>query len=257
MAQKISEHMPIILLIVVGLILLVDIINVFALGGPSFFSLIVNPGSVGSTPGSPVPPVTTSMIEGTNIAADTGNSQAIYVPTTATPVPVVSYISVVTPIPEETDHIVYRNLATPTPTLEEDTYALIYAGDLSYYKGEDATAVAVAVREPPLVISYQIAPLMENATRLVGNNSPSAKRAGSTEQLINASYISPSAVFTITVYDSKTGARISQEGFGGSAGLFTENTVTVRDAGSFIVQFDGKFVDAHVDMKIKREGNIV
>jgi hypothetical protein len=117
--------------------------------------------------------------------------------------------------------------------------------------------VAFDVKEPPMLITYRILPMMEQDSKMVVNNTPSAKKAGATDQLVNTTYASPEAVFTITVYDRNTGREIAKDGFGADYGLFTEKTMTVREAGTYLVQFDGRYVDAQVDIQIKREGNIV
>lgn len=261
MDRKLSDHVPIIIAILIGIILVIDLINVFVIGGPSFFSLIFKTGTAASTSNPSNAGTFPANPAGGNTSADSHAGSAIFVPTKATPVPVVSYVSVVTPIQEETqDHPAYRVLATPTPTQETDVYALIYSNNLSYYRGEQPTALAFDVKEPPLVIDYRIIPMTEDESKLVINKTESAKKSGQTDQLVNTTFVSPQAAFTVTVYDRNTGRKVSQEGFGTSSGEVlgdvTDKTLIVREAGSYLIQFDGKYVDVQVDMQIKRKGNM-
>jgi len=255
MDQKLSDRLPIIIVFIIGIILVIDLVNVFVIGGPSFFSLIFKPGTAAS--GNPAAGIPSGTLEN-NASLNNPSNSAIFVPTTATPVPVVSYVSEVTPIVKNTDYSpVFRTLATPAVTQETDTYALIYSRNLSYLLLENPTAVAFDVKEPPMLITYHIMPMMEQDSKLAVNNTPSAKKAGATEELVNTTYVSPEAVFTITVYDRTTGREIEKDGFGADYGLFIEKTMTVREAGTYLVQFDGRYVNAQVDIQIKRDGNIV
>jgi len=256
MDKKTADRLPVILLLIIGVILLADIVNVFALGGPSLFSMLLKPAGTGSDANTPaIPGLSGNVSEGTTLSGS-ATGQVIFVPTTATPVPVVSYISVVTPVIDTEDQPLYRNLSAPVQTRETDAYAIIYSGDLSYYYGEDPTAVQVDVKEPPLVIEFQVTPLMEEDSKIGKNLTTSAKKAGKIDELVNTTVISPQAEFTVTLYDPLSGGEISRDGFGLEYGHTAQRTITIRDAGNYIVQFDGKFVDAHVDMRIKREGNI-
>ncbi|MDD5144453.1 hypothetical protein [Methanoregula sp.] len=257
MDKKIYDRLPMILLLLIGIILVADIVNVFALGGPSLFTLLVKPAGAGSDgKSSPSSGFTGTSAPG-NVSASGAAGSAIFVPTTGTPVPVVSYVSVVTPVINSEDQPVYRTLAAPSETPEESSYAYIYSGDLSYYLGEAPTAMNVNVREPPLVIEYEVTPLIIHDSKVGGNRTTSAKKAGTTDELLNITYICPQSEFTVTIYDPRSRQKIMQDGFGLEYGHITKKTFTIRNAGEYIVQFDGNQVDAHVDMKIKREGNII
>jgi hypothetical protein len=258
MDPKLSDRIPIIIVLVVGVILVLDLVNVFVIGGPSIFSLIFKTGAAASSSSTPSTAILPASSLKENVSSGTSASSAIFVPTTATPVPVVSYIAVVTPITKDSENSpTYRSIAAPTPTQETDTYAHIYSSNLSYYHGEEATAVAFDVKEPPLVITYRVIPMITDDSKIVKNQTSSAKKEGKIDELVNSTYISPDSVFTVTVYDRKSGGELSQDGFGAGYGQFTDKTFIVRDAGSYIIQFDGKFVDAYVDMQLKREGNLV
>ena len=255
MDPKLHDRLPIIIVFIIGIILVLDLVNVFFIGGPSLFSLIFKPGNAAS--GTPHDTILTGNSSLAVASKGTSSSPAIYVPPTATPVPVVSYVAVVTPIENGDDQPAYRTLAAPTMKQQDDTYAFIYSGNLSYYYGEAPTAVAFDVKEPPLVIKYQVIPMIAEDHMLAKNQTASAKKAGMTDEIVNTTYASPLAVFTVTVYDRTSGGKISQDGFGTGYESCTEKTIVVRDAGKYIIQFDGKYVEAHVDMQLKREGNLV
>ncbi|MCK9630651.1 MAG: hypothetical protein M0R30_03325 [Methanoregula sp.] len=255
MDPKLHDRLPIIIVFIIGIILVVDLVNVFFIGGPSLFSLIFKSGNAAS--GTPQDGILAKNSSINEVPEGTSSSPAIFVPTTATPVPVVSYIEVVTPIESADDHPTYRTFAAPTMTQQDDTYAFIYSGNLSYYHGEAPTAVAFDVKEPPLMIKYQVIPMITDDHVLVKNQTASAKKAGTIDEVVNTTYASPLAVFTVTVYDRNSGGKISQDGFGTEYGTCTEKTIVVRDAGKYIIQFDGEYVEAHVDMQLKREGNLV
>ncbi|MCX6689112.1 MAG: hypothetical protein NTZ39_05425 [Methanoregula sp.] len=255
MDSKLSNRVPVIIVLVIGIILLVDIINVFVIGGPSFFSLIFKPGNAASTSGTSPAMVFPGISPGNNASAGSPASQAIFVPTTAIPVPTVKYVTVVTPIREETNNqSSLRIQSTSQPTQDQNDYALIYSQDLSFLSGQNMTAVAFDVKEPPLIINYNVFPVMVTDAMAFTNNSPSNKGR---EEIINNTRPSDFSRFTVTVYDRKSGGKIAQDGYGGLYGITPQKTFVVREAGSYIIQFEGESTEVHVDMLLKREGNIV
>ncbi|MCK9580312.1 MAG: hypothetical protein M0Q92_07655 [Methanoregula sp.] len=240
--------------LVIGVILLIDVVNVFLIGGPSFFSLILGQGSATAVSGSGSLAGNTQQPAGDKIPASSG--QAIFVPTKATPVPTVRYVSVVTPVTTpDPGQSSLRYIPPTTQAAPEESYALIYSDDLSYLAGEDPTAVAFDVKVPPLVIRYNVSPLIVTDSKMTINRS--SKSELRTDILINYTYPSPDSEFTVTVFDKNSGRKLSDDGFGREFGMLTPKTFIVREAGSFIIQFDGDDAEAHVDMLLKNEGNIV
>jgi len=264
MDPKLSDRLPFIIVFIIGIILVIDLVNVFIIGGPSFFSLLFRSGN--AVPASATLPPTPatgdpSTVNGTAgaaaaLAATTPPGPAIYVPPAATPVPVVSYISIVTPIvTAAADQSISRVLPTATVTRENDAYVYIYSGNLSYLSGGSPTAMALDVNEPPLVINYRVFPVNVTDSKVVVNSS--RKKELRTDIIVNSTNPSPDASFTITVFDRDSGQKISQDGYGYLYGNVPEKTFVIRKAGKFIVQFEGFLTEAHVDMLLKREGNIV
>ena len=257
MDSRLSDRVPVIIVFVIGVILFIDLVNVFFIGGPSFFSLIFKSGNAASGSGSSPAVTVTEKSSVVNVQASPPPGSVIFVPTMATPVPVVSYVSVVTPIVTQTDDLTtfLRTPPTVPVTPEQDTYIYIYSGNLSYLSGESPTAVAFDVKEPPLVINYNVIPVIVKDSKVAVNRS--AKKELRTDMMINFTYPSPDSSFFITIYDRKSGEKIAQDGYGRLYGLIPQKTFIVREVGSYIVQFEGSESEAHVDMLLKREGNIV
>jgi hypothetical protein len=262
MDRVLSDRAVKLIVLVIGIILVVDVVNVFVLGGPSVFSLIFKSGNTVSA--SEVSSSTNVQANGVlrqtegNISAapspgsSSGNPQAIYVPTKATPVPTVRYVTEVTPIQVGTSESTLKYIApTAEPTQDQDAYALIYSNDLSY--PGSPTAVAFKVAEPPLVIKYTVSPNMTTDRILIYNHTATHPGA---DELINATRPSESAWFTVTIYDRASGKELEEDGYGKLHSILTDKTFTVRDAGDYLIQFDGENAQVHVDMLLKKEGNI-
>jgi hypothetical protein len=176
------------------------------------------------------------------------------VPTKATPIPTVRYVSTVTPIKITTTQPSLR-LVQPTAetTEEQDNYVAIYSNDLSYGTTDVPSAVAFDVVNPPLIIKYTISPKMTLDSKLIYNHT--ASQPGR-DELINTTYPSEFAWFTVTIYDKDTGLEAAQDGYGGIYGQFSQKTYTYRTAGNYLIQFDGANSNVHVDMFLKKEGNM-
>ncbi|WP_321506251.1 hypothetical protein [uncultured Methanoregula sp.] len=261
MDRILSDRAVKIIVLIVGVILIIDMVNVFFVGGPSAASLVIKPGSVASgseISSSAATRPTPGNISGTqNTESSSGSVPAIYVPTKATPVPTVPYVIEVTPIRDTTTTAPLR--ATPPPTQaapEEDTYALIYSGDLSYLPTNAPTAVAFNVVNPPLVIKFTVDPVMTSHISVSINRSAKKTGPSSTDTFYNTTYPSEESRFTVTVYDKETGGKLDQDGYGGLFDQDTENTFIIRKPGSYLIQFEGVQSTVHVDMLLKKEGNI-
>jgi hypothetical protein len=263
MDKILSDRTFKIIILVIGVILIIDIVNVFALGGPSLFSLIFKSGNsaeqTASLAGNPVAGavvqgiVTPAFNQSNGISA--GSAQAIYVPTKATPLPTVNYVTSVTPIKVATSQPSLRS-AQPVSTLREDAdaYTAIYSNDLAYSVQDVPSAVAFNVVNPPIVVNYTVSPLTVTDVKNIYNHTATHKGA---DELVNVTRPSEYAWFTVTIYDKATGREVAQDGYGNLYGLIPQKTFTYRTAGNYLIQFDGENADVHVDMFIKREGNLV
>jgi hypothetical protein len=263
MNKILSDRAVKIIILVIGVILIIDIVNVFALGGPSLFSLIFKSGTSAeqsaSLAGNPVAgAVVQDIVTPAHTQSDgssSGSAQAIYVPTKATPLPTVNYVTAVTPIKVATSQSTLRATQFVSATSEEaDAYTAIYSNDLSYSVQDVPSAVAFNVVNPPLVVNYTVSPLMVTDVKNIYNHTATHKGA---DELVNVTRPSESAWFTVTIYDKATGREVAQDGYGNAYGLIPQKTFTYRTAGNYLIQFDGENTDVHVDMFIKREGNLV
>lgn len=261
MDRIVSDRAFKIIVVIIGIILVADIVNVFVIGGPSIFTLIFKPGSTVSTPGTSSSSV--AVAGGVNqvspqnsVLANVTANQAIYVPTKPTPVPTVSYVSVVTPIRTTTDdQSSLRHVQPTTQTTEgQDDYVAIYSDDLSYSTTDIPSAVACDLKNPPLIIKYTISPNMTLDS--INHYNHTATHPGA-DELINVTRPSDYAWFTVTIYNKETGQEVAQDGYGGVYDQFAQKTYTNRTAGNYLIQFDGANLNAHVDMFIKREGNLI
>lgn len=256
MDRILSDRAIKIIVVVIAVIVVADVLNVFVLGGPSVFALLFKPGGNAAGNSSLIPSVGNALPNSTpNPAA--GNPangiSAIYVPTTATPIPTVKYVTAVTPIQTSDAGSTLRYVAPTTQTtMDQSDYVAIYSNALNF-TSDSPSAVAFNVVNPPLVINYNVTPLYTVETKYIYNHT--ATHPGTWE---NRTVTRPSeyAWFTITVYDKDTGQQLDQTGFGGQYDLDTHDTYTFRQAGNLLIQFDGQNANVQVNMFLNKEGNI-
>jgi len=151
----------------------------------------------------------------------------------------------------ESSQFVVRPTAQVIP--EQDEYVPIYSEDLSYITTSVPTAVAFSVVNPPLVINFTVSPVMVKDVMAITNNTQSNKGR---EELINITRPSEFSSFTVTIFDRETGKKIDRDGYGGIYDLLPENTYIVREAGNYLIQFEGANTNVHVTMFLKKKGNI-
>ncbi|MEN6611280.1 MAG: hypothetical protein ABFC24_10585 [Methanoregulaceae archaeon] len=266
MDRILSDRAIKIIVVIIGIILVVDVANVFVVGGPSVFSLMFKSGTTGSSSMGTVYSVSpvndasgnvTYNFDGKNVSAwgASNASEAIYVPTKATPVPTVQYVTEVTPVQTATSQPVsLSHVQSSTQTNQDtDNFALIYSKDMSFYENGTPTAVAFDVVQPPLIINFTVIPDITHRTKVITNRTSTKAYPDS---VLNITRPSEFSRFTLTIYDRNTGKEIDQDGYGGIYDQCAENTYTLREAGSYQIQFDGENSIVHVDMYLNREGNI-
>lgn len=264
MDRILSDRAVRVIVVIIGIILIIDIANVFVVGGPSVVSLLFKTGDSGSpgtvyqvAPFNDIPENATYNLDGKNVSATglTNASDAIFVPTKATPVPTVAYVTEVTPVATATPEPMVPSsvLLAQQKTSVEDEYALIYSRDMSFYENGTPVAVVFDVKKPPLVINFTVIPDIAHRTKVITNRTSTKDYP---DAVLNLSRPSEFSRFTITIYDSTTGKEVDQDGYGGIYDQCTDNTYTLREAGSYRVRFDGENTIVHVDMYLPREGNI-
>jgi hypothetical protein len=255
-----------VIIAIVVIILAVDIVNVFVVGGPSFSSLVIREDTAGTAaapgnnqvlPVNSASPDTTSHGSGGTISAAqkvgsaSSTASAIYVPTKATPVPTVQYVTEVTPIQPSKDEPLERYVPAPTETPVQDEYVTIYSKNLSY--PNEPTALAFDIKEAPLVIKYTVSPVIIHDFKVATNRTATKAYP---EIAYNITRPSENAWFTVTIYDRESGQELENDGYGETYNLLPDHTFTVHEAGDYLVQFDGANANVQVDMLIKRKGNI-
>jgi hypothetical protein len=179
-----------------------------------------------------------------------------------------------TPMPDDTRYLtpvptypvtsgngpVYRNLsiyADPTQIIRN--YEDIYNNELSL---KDYTvAYAYDLKNPPLIIDFDVKPKMDDltiwsesrsgslsdATTGTGGGVVDPKRA---DVYTHVTQLSPDAWFEIKVLDKTNGNVILDDGFGKTFGGDTKKTVSVRSYGNYQIEMSGNKVNVSVRMYI-------
>lgn len=265
-----SDRVFQIIVVIAVIILAVDLINVLFVGGPSVSTLVFKPGTpVAASEISSQAPVYNAQVTqpgtasaasrgaGENIssvqkvASTTGAIPAIYVPTKATPVPVVEYVVEVTPMPTARSESTLRYVPPVTQAPPQDEYVTIYSKNLTY--PDQPTALAFTVKEPPLIIRFTVSPVIITDFKVVTNRSGTKAYP---EAAFNLTRASENSWFTVTVYDRETGEIFDEDGFGETFNQHLDHTLVVHEAGCYLVQFDGANANVQVDMLLKRAGNV-
>ncbi|MEI7433047.1 MAG: hypothetical protein WCJ93_02210 [Methanomicrobiales archaeon] len=179
-----------------------------------------------------------------------------------------------TPIPDDTRYLtqvptypvtsdngpVYRNLsiyADPTQIIRN--YQDIYNNELSL---KDYTvAYAYDLKNPPLIIDFNVKPKMDDLT--IWSESRSGSLSGATtgsgggfvdpkraDVYTQVTQLSPDAWFEIKVLDKTTGNVVLDEGFGRTFGGELKKTVSVRSFGNYQIEMSGNKVNVSVRMYI-------
>jgi len=179
-----------------------------------------------------------------------------------------------TPIPDDTRYLtqvptypvtsdngpVYRNLsiyADPTQIIRN--YQDIYNNELSL---KDYTvAYAYDLKNPPLIIDFDVKPKMDDLT--IWSESRSGSLSGATtgtgggvvdpkraDVYTHVTQLSPDAWFEIKVMDKTTGNVVLDDGFGKTFGGNTKKTVSVRSFGNYQIEMSGNKVNVSVRMYI-------
>ncbi len=179
-----------------------------------------------------------------------------------------------TPMPDDTRYLTqvptypvtsdngpfYRNLsiyADPTQIIRN--YQDIYNNELSL---KDYTvAYAYDLKNPPLIINFNVKPKMDDLT--IWSESRSGSLSGATtgtgggvvdpkrpDVYTQVTQLSPDAWFEIKVLDKTTGNVVLYDGFGKTFGGDTNRTVSVRSFGNYQIEMSGNKVNVSVRMYI-------
>ncbi|MCG7854342.1 MAG: hypothetical protein MIO88_00660 [Methanoregulaceae archaeon] len=171
-------------------------------------------GSAGASP-TPSPTETSSMIQ-------------------VTPFPVV------TPPPTTSS---YTRLPDVTPEVPE--YVAIFYDTLAFKQNK--TAYSYQLERPPMVIEMCIKPNMTTRTIWYETNTKTGE--GKTQTVTT---ISPAAWFEVTVRDQATGTIVAEEGFARSHSVETAKQLTLRYAGTYLIEFGGNDLSAEIQIRVPK-----
>ncbi len=190
------------------------------------------------------------------------NQAAVSLSPTPTPMPDdTRYLTQVPTYPVSADNgPVYRNLsiyADPTQIIRN--YQDIYNNELSL---KDYTvAYAYDLKNPPLIIDFDVKPKMDDLT--IWSESRSGSLSGATtgsgggvvdpkraDVYTQVTQLSPDAWFEIKVLDKTTGNVVLDDGFGKTFGGNTKKTVSIRSFGNYQIEMSGNKVNVSVRMYI-------
>ena len=175
-------------------------------------------------------------------------------PTTSGPTQAPVYVTIETPYSEGTARpTMEKTTAEPTPPPEE----WIEINRISQPFGYNATAFSFNLQNPPMIIFINVKPV--NLTRTKEITSPYGNRQDIT---ITIDDYNPASWFELTVRNKNTGQILQQAGFGNtySGKLYSEQlnqTVKVLQKGDMLIELNGNLITAHVNVSVKKEGNIV
>jgi hypothetical protein len=162
-----------------------------------------------------------------------------------TPSPTESgYMTPATPFPVETPPPTtssYTRLPDVTPEVPE--YVAIFYDTLAFRQNK--TAYSYQLERPPMVIEMCIKPNM--TTRTIWYESRLGEREEKTETVTS---ISPAAWFEVTVRDQASGTIVAQEGFARSYSVETAKQLTLRYAGTYLIEFGGNDLSAEIQIRV-------
>jgi hypothetical protein len=160
------------------------------------------------------------------------------------------FLTPVTPYPKDefpTPRSTYSNLPNPTPIPVE--YVTIYNNELALKY--NTVAYEYNLENPPLMIDICIIPRM--VTRNIWYVSPYGSRD---EKTVTQTTVSQSAWFEITVRDKNTGNIIEKDGFGKTYSSNPKREIQLRSSGNYVIEFTGNDVNASIQMRIQKNGDL-
>jgi hypothetical protein len=177
----------------------------------------------------------------------TGGSSGGSATTTPSPTPS-GFMTPATPFPVETPPPTtssYTRLPDVTPEVPE--YVSIFYKTLTFRQNK--TAYSYKLERPPLVIEMCIRPNMTTRTIWYSYENKEGSVEGKTQTVTS---ISPAAWFEVTVRDQVSGTIVAQEGFARSYGVETAKKVTLRSAGTYLIEFGGNDLSAEVQIRVPK-----
>ena len=172
-----------------------------------------------------------SGTQGSKTGSSTGGAQATTVPTTAPPV--TGFINPATPFPTPTvERTASGYTVLPDYTVNATPFVAIYYDTIAFK--QNRTAFSYNVTMPPLIIDMCLSPNL--TARTIWYDSKYDDQNPVTKKV---TAIGPSVWFEVTVRDPATGTVIAKDGFAKSYSVDTAKRVTLRNPGSYLIEFSG------------------
>ena len=187
-------------------------------------------GSGGGNDGTAGSDGTGRSVGANPIPSSTGTSSL----TPATPFPVE------TPPPTTSS---YTRLPDVTPEVPE--YVAIFYDTIAFK--QNRTAYSYQLQRPPMVIEMCINPNM--TTRTIWYESRVGEGEAKTQTVTS---LSPAAWFEVTVRDQESGTIVAQEGFARSYSVETAKQLTLRSAGTYLIEFGGNDLSAEIQIRVPK-----
>jgi hypothetical protein len=119
-----------------------------------------------------------------------------------------------------------------------ETYNQVYIVNHAFTGGQKEIFTQ-DLTTPPLYIKFNITPKMFYGEKTVDIGL-------SSERVVNTSYTSPSAWFTVSIYDADNGGLVEEQGFNKEYSVMTKQEFMVRAPGNYRIEMTGNDVIAEV-----------
>jgi hypothetical protein len=183
---------------------------------------------------------------GGKTGGSTGGVKATTVPTTAPPV--TGFITPATPFPTPTTERTASNYTVfPEYTVNTTPFVAIYYDNIPFK--QNRTAFSYNLTMPPLVIDMCLSPNL--TTRTIWYDPKYGDQDDVTKKV---TAIGPSVWFEVTVRDPATGTVIARDGFAKSYSVDTAKRVTIRNPGSYLIEFAGNEISAEIQVRVPKTG---
>jgi hypothetical protein len=199
--------------------------------------LTVLSGCVAPPKGNPAQTISSSV--GTT-GGSKGGTQAVTAATTAAGV--TGFVTPATPFPVTTTPKPLTNYTVlPQVTVKAIEYTAIYYETIPFK--QNATAVSYTLTMPPMIIEMCFKPNM--TTRTIWYEDKNGD--GVTQKVTT---ISPAAWFDMKVRDPVTGNVVAEEGYARSYSVDTAKKLTIRSAGTYLIEFSGNDLSAEIQIRV-------
>jgi hypothetical protein len=119
----------------------------------------------------------------------------------------------------------------------------------------NSTAFSFERVNPPMMITYNVTPLMITDEKWVTNRDAGEKLSNG--KIINVTRFDENSWFQVTVFDkSRNNTIVLQDGFGKEHDQALSKNIVIRNLGNYQLKFEGNFISVYTSVKVPSEGNI-